>query len=73
MASRLNRKIPKNQLAMSQLAKRKFSREAVPGLQPDEVARKTQMRRLKKSSHTIYRTTGSAAKHVKRLHPRKGE
>lgn len=58
---------------MQEVAKKKFSREALPGLQPDEVARRSYMRRLKKSVHTIQRTTGSPAKHVKRLHPRQGE
>lgn len=65
--------IPEAQLRMREVVKRKMSREALPGLQPDEVARRSHMRRLKKSVHSIYRTTGSPAKRVKRLHPRKGE
>lgn len=73
MAKRRKDQIPKAQLPMREAARRKFAREALPGLQPDEVARRSDMRRMKKAVHTIYRTCGSPAKHVKRLHPRRGE
>lgn len=58
---------------MRETAKKKFSREALPGLQPDEVARRSTMRRMKKSVHTITRNIGSPSKRVKRFHPRQGE
>lgn len=43
------------------------------GLQPYQVALVAQARRQKKSKHTIFRSIGSPAKHVRRLHPRRGE
>lgn len=67
------KEIPEAQLRMREVARKRFSREALPGLQPDEVARRSDMHRMKKAVHTVYRTVGSAAKHVKRLHPRRGE
>lgn len=66
-------RVPKSQLPMWETVRKKFSREALPGLRPDEVARRADGKRLKKAKHTIYRSVGSAAKHVKRLHPRRGE